>query len=197
LYGWDDVVRRSGRRGARVTGNAVAWWWTVLLRLAYLGVANVFALLRLPPMSSRDKDAEILALRHQLLVLQRQLGPDRARFTRADRALLAALLHRLPRPVLKRLHLMVTGYRAPLAPRHGRAPARPPVQAPAPRPAADRPLDPPPGAAPGPRESRVGVPPGTRRAAGARDKGRRFHRLGDPARGRDRPGSRAQLRHVG
>jgi putative transposase len=90
-----------------VTGNAVAWWWTVLLRLAYLGVANVFALLRLPPMSSRDKDAEILALRHQLLVLQRQLGPDRARFTRADRALLAALLHRLPRPVLKRLHLMV------------------------------------------------------------------------------------------
>jgi putative transposase len=56
----------------------VAWWWTVLLRLAYLGVANVFALLRLLPMSSRDKDAEILALRHQLLVLQRQLGPDRA-----------------------------------------------------------------------------------------------------------------------
>ena len=100
-------MRRSGRRGARVTGNAVAWWWTVLLRLAYLGVANVFALLRLLPMSSRDKDAEILALRHQLLVLQRQLGPDRARFTRADRALLAALLHRLPRHVLKRLHLMV------------------------------------------------------------------------------------------
>ena len=85
----------------------MAWWWTVLLRLAYLGVANVFALLRLLPMSSRDKDAEILALRHQLLVLQRQLGPDRARFTRADRALLAALLHRLPRHVLKRLHLMV------------------------------------------------------------------------------------------
>jgi hypothetical protein len=32
----------------------------VLLRLAYLGVANVFALLRLLPMSSQDKDAEIL-----------------------------------------------------------------------------------------------------------------------------------------
>lgn len=45
----------------------MAWWWTVLLRLAYVGVANVFALLRLLPMSSRDKDAEILALRHQLL----------------------------------------------------------------------------------------------------------------------------------
>jgi putative transposase len=57
------------------------------MRLAYLGVTNVFALLRLLPMSSQDKDAEILALRHQLLVLQRQLGPDRARFALADRAL--------------------------------------------------------------------------------------------------------------
>jgi putative transposase len=79
----------------------------VLLRLAYLGVANMFALLRLLPMSNQVKDAEILALRHQLSVLQRQLGPDRARFTPADRALLAALLHRLPRKVLSRLHLAV------------------------------------------------------------------------------------------
>jgi transposase len=79
----------------------------VLLRLAYLGVTNVFALLRLLPVSSRDKDAEILALRHQLWVLQRQLGPGRVRFTPRDRVLLAALLHRLPRDVLKRLHLVV------------------------------------------------------------------------------------------
>ena len=77
------------------------------MRLAYLGVTNVFALLRLLPMSNRDKDAEILALRHQLSVLQRQLGPDRARFTAGDRALLAALLRRLPRNVLNRLHLVV------------------------------------------------------------------------------------------
>ncbi len=79
----------------------------MLLRLAYLGVTNVFALLRLLPMSNRDKDAEILALRHQLSVLQRQLGPDRVRFTPGDRALLAALLHQIPRDVLKRLHLVV------------------------------------------------------------------------------------------
>ena len=79
----------------------------MLPRLAYLGVTNVFALLRLLPMSNRDKDAEILALRHQLSVLQRQLGPDRVRFTPGDRALLAALLHRLPRNVLKRLRLVV------------------------------------------------------------------------------------------
>jgi len=79
----------------------------VLLRLAYLGVANMFALLRLLPMSSRDKDTEILALRHQLLVLQRQLDLGRVRFTPSDRALLAALLHWLPRDVLNRLHLVV------------------------------------------------------------------------------------------
>src|ERR1700726_2137265 len=79
----------------------------MLLRLSYLGVANAFALLRLLPMSDRDKDAEILALRHQLEVLQRQLGPERGRFTPSDRALLAALLYRLPRDVLLRLHLVV------------------------------------------------------------------------------------------
>jgi hypothetical protein len=47
----------------------------MLLRLAYLGITNAFALLRLLPGSDRDKDAEILALRHQLAVLQRQLRP--------------------------------------------------------------------------------------------------------------------------
>jgi len=52
----------------------------VLLRLAYLSVTNVFALLRLLPMSDRDKDVEILALRHQIAVLERQLGTTRSRF---------------------------------------------------------------------------------------------------------------------
>ena len=46
----------------------------MLLRLAYLAVTNTFTLLRLLPMSERDKDIEILALRHQLLILQRQAG---------------------------------------------------------------------------------------------------------------------------
>src|SRR5579884_3711262 len=58
-------------------------------------------------MSDRDKDAEILALRHQLIVLQRQLGPRRVSLHASDRALLAALLHRLPRSVLTHLHLVV------------------------------------------------------------------------------------------
>jgi hypothetical protein len=79
----------------------------VLLRLVYLSVANAFALLRLLTVSDRDKEVEILVLRHQIAVLQRQLGTTRPRFCRADRAFLAALLHRLPRGVLGRLRLLV------------------------------------------------------------------------------------------
>jgi hypothetical protein len=79
----------------------------VLLRLAYLSVRNVFALLRLLPAGDRDKDVEILALRHQITVLERQLGTTRPRFSPADRAFLAALLHRLPLGVLGRIRLLV------------------------------------------------------------------------------------------
>jgi hypothetical protein len=79
----------------------------MLLRLAYFGVTNALALLRLLPGSDRDKDAGILALRHQIAVLHRQLGGRRIRFEPADRALLAALLHRLPRPTLLGLRLLV------------------------------------------------------------------------------------------
>jgi putative transposase len=79
----------------------------VLLRLAYLTITNAFAALRLLPMSDRDKDAEILALRHQIMVLERQLGADRVKFAPEDRAFLAALLGPLPRQVLRRLRLLV------------------------------------------------------------------------------------------
>ncbi|WP_394378378.1 integrase core domain-containing protein [Saccharopolyspora spinosa] len=79
----------------------------MLLRLAYLGVTNTFAMLRLLPMSDRDKDVEILALRHQITVLERQLGQARVRFTPADRAIMAALLYPLPRNLLHRLRLLV------------------------------------------------------------------------------------------
>lgn len=79
----------------------------MLFRLAYLGVTNTVALLRLLPMGDRDKDVEILALRHQTMVLERQLGGERVRFTRADRTWLAALLHQLPCDVLRRVRLLV------------------------------------------------------------------------------------------
>jgi putative transposase len=79
----------------------------VLLRLAYLGVTNALAMLRLLPMSDQAKDAEILALGHQLTVLERQLHGEKVQFAPADRVFLAALLHRLPSDVLRRIRLLV------------------------------------------------------------------------------------------
>jgi putative transposase len=79
----------------------------VLLRPAYFGVTNAFAMLRLLPRSDRDKNVEILALRHQLSVLERQLGKEKVWFTQSDRAFLAALLHKLPRDMLRMLRLLV------------------------------------------------------------------------------------------
>ena len=98
----------------------------MLLRLAYLGVTNVFAMLRLLPMSNRDKDVEILPLRHQITVLERQLGKEEVRFDASDRAFLATLLHRLPRDVLRRVRLpirpdtVLRRHRDLLARRHAR-----------------------------------------------------------------------------
>src|SRR3954463_10092658 len=79
----------------------------MLLRLAYLGITSGFALLRLLPGSDRDKAVEILSLRHQLAVLQRQLDGQRVRFEPVDRAWLAALLHPLPRSTLRGLQRLV------------------------------------------------------------------------------------------
>jgi putative transposase len=79
----------------------------VLLRLAYLSVTNAFAMLRLLPMCDRAKDVEILALRHQITVLERQLSGQRVRFQASGRAFLAALLHRLPTQALRRMRLLV------------------------------------------------------------------------------------------
>jgi hypothetical protein len=77
----------------------------MLLRLAYRAATTAVTLLRLLPMSDRDKDIEILALRHPLMVLQRQVG--KPAFTDTDRLILAGLLHHLPREKLQRLLLLV------------------------------------------------------------------------------------------
>jgi putative transposase len=57
------------------------------MRLAYLTVVNTFAVLGLLLASDREKDTEILVLRHQVAVLERQLGGKKVRFTPADRVL--------------------------------------------------------------------------------------------------------------
>jgi putative transposase len=64
------------------------------LRFAYLTVLRVFDWLALLARSDRAKDAEILILRHQVAVLQRQVKA--LRLSWADRALLAALACGVP-----------------------------------------------------------------------------------------------------
>jgi putative transposase len=110
----------------------------MLLRLTYIGVTGALAMLRLLPMSDRDKDTEILALRHQIAVLKRQLHGEKIQFAPADQAFLAALLHRLPRDVLRQIRLLVRPdtvlrwHRDLVARRHARLsrpkrPGRPPT----------------------------------------------------------------------
>jgi hypothetical protein len=64
--------------------------------LTYWVARRLFELVVLRLRSERSKELEILVLRHQLHVLQRQVG--RPRLRPADRLLLAALSRSLPRP---------------------------------------------------------------------------------------------------
>ena len=99
------------------------------LRLAYLAVLQVFGWLALLARSERTKDAEILILRHQVAVLQRQVKTRRLSW--ADRAILAALARLLPSTRLRQLHLIVSPrtllrWHASLVRRHWTFPRRVP-----------------------------------------------------------------------
>jgi putative transposase len=70
-------------------------------RLLYLLLCQVLRWLALLARSSAAKDAELLVLRHQVAVLQRQV--TRPRVDWADRAVLAGLARLLPRPAWRGL----------------------------------------------------------------------------------------------
>jgi transposase len=76
------------------------------MRFAYLAVLRVFGWLALLARSDRAKDAEILILRHQVAVLQRQVKVPKLSW--ADRAVLAALARPLPGSQLRQLRLIVS-----------------------------------------------------------------------------------------
>ncbi len=67
---------------------------------------RVFGWLALLARSERAKDAEILILRRQVAMLQRQVKAPRLSW--ADRALLAAMARLLPGSQLRRLRLIVS-----------------------------------------------------------------------------------------
>jgi hypothetical protein len=133
---------------------------SVSLRLAYLAVLRVFGWLDLLARADRAKDAEILILRHQVTMLQRQV--ETPKLSWADRAVLTALALLLPRGQLDQLRLIVCQGPAALARQPGPAAAgvSPPQLMPAPHGAGH----PGTGAGDGAGQSELGLPAHSRRA---------------------------------
>ena len=80
-------------RGLRRSGTITA----VSLRLLYLIFRQVLELILLLGRSSSTKDVELLVLRHEVAILSRT--NPKPRLDWADRAIFAALIRRLPRPL--------------------------------------------------------------------------------------------------
>jgi putative transposase len=77
------------------------------LRLGFLMISGLFGWLRLSRCEESWRSAEILLLRHQLRVLQRQID-GRPKVTWADRALIVLLLDLIPKGWRTGLRLFVS-----------------------------------------------------------------------------------------
>ena len=82
----------------------------VTFRLLYLIFVRLCGWLALLPRSDDVKNTEILVLRHQIAVLQRQVRSPR--LTWADRAVLAALTRRVSTARRRQLSLIITPARS-------------------------------------------------------------------------------------
>ena len=112
---WADAlgIARFGQAARRRPGRS---WpgrrWDALrlmgLKLIFLVVSRAMSLLRLSRRESWWKDAEILMLRHQLAVAERERPKARARLTWPDRAWLALLAGTAPTVSLAGMRLLVT-----------------------------------------------------------------------------------------
>ncbi len=104
-FGSDRVRRLVGRSGA---GRACDDLRLVGMKLTFLIVTRAVSLLGLSRREARWKDAEILILRHQLAVAQRERPRAHARLMWPDRAWLALLAGTLPIERLAAMRLIVT-----------------------------------------------------------------------------------------
>jgi hypothetical protein len=157
------------------------------LKLIFLIVTRAVSLLGLSRREWWWKDVEILMLRHQLAVAERERPHAHSRLTWPDRAWPA--LHAGKVPTERLAADRHSRHDLALAARHRPPPVGGPV-APGPlRAAGNASQGAVGGAAAGPGERVRGVPPHSRRARGTRHHGGAVHGLADPQERRDQPGS--------
>ena len=184
-----DALQETAGSVPRPAPGRQVWAWAcddvrpVGLKLIFLIVTRAVSLLGLSRWEAWQKDAEILILRHQLAVAQRDRPHAHARLTGPDRAWLALLTGTLPIERFAAMRLIVTP--ATILRWHrllpvGAAVAPGPVRTPA-----DAPQCPVAGAAAGTRERVIGLPPDPRRTRRTRHHHGAVNGLADPQGRRD------------